>query len=153
MQEIRCEVEYWLTLRIGTGHPPNAAQPRWASRPRTALSRLTTPLPDLSFGPSWPMSSTGRWLSLGVVEYFLILHYRRGERRNSEFRRHCANMSIPDGLAPQIEPFRRTGRVAILEPEGFAEPSWVPILMGLGVMPERYDPMWICWTSAWFASI
>jgi tryptophan halogenase len=49
-------------------------------------------------------------------------------------------MSIPDGLAHQIELFRQTGRVAILEPEGFAEPSWVSLLLGLGVFPHRYDP-------------
>jgi hypothetical protein len=36
--------------------------------------------------------------------------------------------------------FRETGRVAIIEPEGFLDASWASILLGLGVMPERYDP-------------
>ena len=49
-------------------------------------------------------------------------------------------MSIPDLLAHQIEFFEETGRVAILDPEGFAEPSWASLLLGLGVMPRRRDP-------------
>jgi tryptophan halogenase len=74
------------------------------------------------------------------VRDFIVLHYKLGERRDSEFWRYCAAMSIPDGLAHQIEVFRQTGRVAILEPEGFAEPSWVSLLLGLGGFPQRYDP-------------
>ena len=49
-------------------------------------------------------------------------------------------MPIPDTLAHQIELFRTTGRVAILDPDGFAEPSWVSLFLGLGLMPESYDP-------------
>ena len=45
-----------------------------------------------------------------------------------------------DSLAHQIELFREAGRVAILDPDGFAEPSWGSLFFGLGVMPERYDP-------------
>ena len=30
--------------------------------------------------------------------------------------------------------------MAILEPEGFAEPSWVSLLLGLGVVADHHDP-------------
>ena len=32
------------------------------------------------------------------------------------------------------------GRVAIFDPGGFAEPSWVSLFLGLGLQPEAYDP-------------
>jgi tryptophan halogenase len=50
-------------------------------------------------------------------------------------------MAIPDSLRHQIELFRETGRVAILDRAGFAEPSFVAMMMGLGVAPKRYDPL------------
>jgi tryptophan halogenase len=71
---------------------------------------------------------------------FIILHYKLTKRDDSEFWRYCANMAIPDPLRHQIELFRETGRVTILDPNGFAEPSFVAMMMGLGVMPKRYDP-------------
>jgi tryptophan halogenase len=49
-------------------------------------------------------------------------------------------MRIPDSLRHQIELFRETGRVTVLDPDGFAEPSFVAMMMGLGVVPKRYDP-------------
>ncbi|MFN3302310.1 MAG: tryptophan halogenase family protein [Roseateles sp.] len=71
---------------------------------------------------------------------FIVLHYKLTERRDSELWRYCAAMPIPDSLAHQIELFRATGRVAVLDRDSFAEPSWVSLLMGLGVRPESYDP-------------
>lgn len=105
------------------------------------VSRLTALLPDRSFSPSladeFNRQMAYRYES---VRDFIILHYKLGERRDSEFWRYCAAMSIPDDLAHQIELFRQTGRVAIIEPEGFAEPSWASIFLGLGALPQRYDP-------------
>ncbi len=105
------------------------------------VSRLTAMLPDMSFEPALA-NEFNRQMAYRYesVRDFIILHYKLGERRDSEFWRYCADMSIPDDLAHQIELFRKTGRVAVIEPEGFTEPSWASILMGLGVYPERYDP-------------
>jgi tryptophan halogenase len=50
-------------------------------------------------------------------------------------------MPTPDSLRHQIELFRSSGRVAILDPEGFAEPSWVSIFLGLGLTPDAGDPL------------
>ncbi len=74
------------------------------------------------------------------VRDFIVLHYKLTQRDDSEFWRYCASMPIPDSLLHQIELFRETGRVAILDRDGFAEPSFVAMLMGLGVVPKRYDP-------------
>ncbi|MFP5391858.1 MAG: tryptophan halogenase family protein [Gammaproteobacteria bacterium] len=75
------------------------------------------------------------------VRDFIILHYKITQRDDSEFWRYCANMPIPDTLRHQIELFRETGHAVITDPGGFAAPSFVAMLMGLGVMPERYDPL------------
>jgi tryptophan halogenase len=104
-------------------------------------SRLTALLPDCNFAPALA-DEFNRQMAVRYesVRDFIILHYKLGERRDSEFWRACAAMSIPDTLAHQIEMFRQTGRVAILDPEGFAEPSWVSLLLGLGVSPNHRDP-------------
>jgi hypothetical protein len=75
------------------------------------------------------------------VRDFVILHYKLTQRTDSEFWRYCANMAIPDTLQHQIELFRETGRVVIYDAQGFSVPSHVSILMGLGVMPKKNDPL------------
>ncbi|MFG6486147.1 tryptophan halogenase family protein [Roseateles sp. BYS78W] len=75
------------------------------------------------------------------IRDFIVLHYKLTQRDDSEFWRYCAAMSIPDTLNHQIELFRRSGRVAILDPDSFAEPSWVSLFLGLGCWPERHDPL------------
>jgi hypothetical protein len=74
------------------------------------------------------------------VRDFLILHYKLTHRADSEFWRYCANMAIPDTLRHQIETFRETGRVVVYDAQGFKEPSFVSMLMGLGVVPKTGDP-------------
>jgi tryptophan halogenase len=106
-----------------------------------AVSHLTALLPDRSFAPALADEFNRRMACrYESVRDFIVLHYKLGERRDSEFWRYCAAMSIPDGLAHQIELFRQTGRVSLLDPQGFAEPSWISLLLGLGVVPQRYDP-------------
>ncbi|MDR7296276.1 tryptophan halogenase [Pelomonas aquatica] len=106
-----------------------------------SVGRLTALLPDRDFAPSlaeeFNRQMAYRYES---VRDFIVLHYKLGERRDSEFWRYCADMSIPDVLAHQLELFRETGRVAIIDPEGFAEPSWASLMLGLGLTPRRRDP-------------
>ena len=75
------------------------------------------------------------------IRDFIILHYKLTRREDSEFWRHCREMPVPDRLQHQIELFKASGHVAIFDPEGFAEPSFASILLGLGAMPQRHDPM------------
>jgi tryptophan halogenase len=107
----------------------------------TAVGKLIELWPDRDFRPELAAEFNrvmgGRYES---VRDFIILHYKLTKRDDTEFWRYCANMKIPDSLAHQIELFRTTGRVTILDRDGFSEPSFVSMLMGLGVVPERYDP-------------
>jgi len=74
------------------------------------------------------------------VRDFIILHYCMTQRDDSEFWRYCRNMDIPDSLKHQVDTFRASGRVVLFDPDGFSEPSWLSLYIGLGVIPERYDP-------------
>lgn len=73
------------------------------------------------------------------IRDFIILHYKLTQRDDSAFWRYCAAMPIPDSLQHQIELFRTSGRVAILDPDSFLEPSWVSIFLGHGLLPQAYE--------------
>jgi tryptophan halogenase len=107
----------------------------------TAVGKLIELFPDREFRPELA-DEFNRVMGIRYesVRDFIILHYKLTERDDSEFWRYCANMPIPDSLRHQIELFRETGRVVVLDPDGFAEPSFVAMMMGLGVVPKRYDP-------------
>ena len=106
-----------------------------------AVGRLIQFLPDRSFKPHLA-AEFNRLMARQYesIRDFIVLHYKVTARRDSELWRYCAAMPIPDTLAHQIELFRSTGRVAILDPDSFAEPSWVSLFLGLGLKPEAYDP-------------
>jgi tryptophan halogenase len=106
----------------------------------TAVGKLLELFPDRDCRPELA-DEFNRAMAIRYesVRDFIIMHYKLTRRDDTEFWRYCANMQIPDALAHQIEMFRETGRVAILDPDGFAEPSFVAMLLGLGVVPKRYD--------------
>jgi len=47
----------------------------------------------------------------------------------------------PAELARKIEQFKSRGRVVMLDAETFNESQWINLFLGLGLAPERYDPM------------
>ena len=105
------------------------------------VGRLIELFPDRDCQPELVAEYNRRMaIQFESVRDFIILHYKLTKRSDSEFWRYCAGMPIPDALHHQIELFRATGRVAIRDPEGFAEPSWVSLLFGLGAMPASHDP-------------
>jgi len=98
--------------------------------------------PDRDFSPALANEFNRRVSQrYEFVRDFIILHYKITDRDDSEFWRYCAGMPIPDTLQHQIELFRETGRVVIYDPDGFSVPSHVSILMGLGVVPKKCDPL------------
>jgi tryptophan halogenase len=108
----------------------------------TAVGKLLQYFPDRDFRPELA-DEFNRYMGIRYesVRDFIIMHYKLTARDDSEFWRYCANMPIPDSLQHQIELFRETGHVTVLDPDGFAEPSFVAMMMGLGVVPKRYDPL------------
>jgi hypothetical protein len=105
------------------------------------VGRLIEYFPDRDFHPGLAAEFNRRMAQqYESIRDFVILHYKLTERRDSEFWRYCAAMPIPDTLAHQIEVFRGSGRVVLLDRDGFAEPSWISIMAGMGVVPRSHDP-------------
>ena len=50
-------------------------------------------------------------------------------------------MSVPDSLAARIELFREAGRIFRDGTELFAEVGWVQVLLGQGIVPDRWHPL------------
>ena len=107
----------------------------------TAVGLLVQFFPDSDFRPELADEFNRR---IGTryesVRDFIVMHYKLTARTDTDFWRHCAAMPIPDALRHQIELFRETGRVTVYDPDGFGEPSFISMLMGLGVTPKTHDP-------------
>jgi len=75
------------------------------------------------------------------IRDFLILHYHATQRRDSEFWKYCAHMSIPAELDEKIRLFRESGRFYRNADEMFALTSWVQVMIGQHVVPTGYHPL------------
>jgi tryptophan 7-halogenase len=75
------------------------------------------------------------------VRNFVILHYHATQRDDTAFWRYCRDMEIPPELAHRVKLFRETGAVPLQEKELFAVDSWVQVMMGQRILPEKYHPI------------
>ena len=73
------------------------------------------------------------------VRDFLILHYHATRRAGSAFWDAMRAMPIPDSLAEKIALFRASARVETHGKGLFFEPSWLSVLIGQGIVPDRWD--------------
>ncbi|MGM8225015.1 tryptophan halogenase family protein [Cellvibrio sp. ARAG 10.3] len=73
------------------------------------------------------------------IRDFIVMHYHLTEREDSDFWRYCKNMPIPASLAHRIALFKETGKLFVESPyKLFAEPSWLHVMVGQGVVPDHY---------------
>ncbi len=75
------------------------------------------------------------------VRDFVILHYKATQRDDTPFWRYVRDMDVPDSLARKIELWRLHGRIFRENAELFTLPSWVAVMLGQNIWPERYDPI------------
>ncbi len=75
------------------------------------------------------------------IRDFLILHYHRTDREDSEFWRYCKHMAVPESLTHKIALFGASGRVGRDVDDLFQNASWVQVMLGQGIVPAGYDPM------------
>ena len=75
------------------------------------------------------------------IRDFIVLHYHVTQRGDSAFWRSCRSMDIPATLRHRIELFSETGRVFRAGNELFAENSWIQVMLGQGITPQRHHPV------------
>ncbi|MEP6938489.1 MAG: tryptophan halogenase family protein [Rudaea sp.] len=109
---------------------------------QSGISRLLGLFPEPDFSPTL----IDRFNEQTVFEWerirdFLILHYNATERSDTPFWDYCRTMEIPPSLRGYLELFRDSGRFFRNADEMFAITSWVEVMIGQGVLPQRYHPV------------
>jgi len=109
---------------------------------QSGIARLIQMLPDRHMSPALQQRYNAEAaFEMERIRDFLILHYHATARRDSEFWKYCAHMSIPDPLADVIRLFRDSGRFYRNAEEMFALTSWVQVMIGQGIVPGGYHPL------------
>ncbi len=75
------------------------------------------------------------------IRDFIVLHYCATQRDDAPLWNYCRSMTLPDSLRRRIALYRGGGRIPIKAGELFTDLSWFYIFEGLGVSPDRYDPL------------
>ena len=107
---------------------------------QTALFRLLALFPDKKFASA----DIDIFNSKADAEYewirdFIIAHYKLVDE-SAPLWRHCKAMPIPDSLQEKLDVFASAGRIFTDSYDLFREVSWIQVLIGQGLIPERYDP-------------
>jgi tryptophan halogenase len=102
------------------------------------ILRLIALLPDAAMSPLLAREYNAQTsMEYERIRDFLILHYKATERDDSELWRYCAAMPIPDSLQYKIDHFRSHGMLVSDERELFANPSWIAVYLGQGIVPQK----------------
>jgi len=102
------------------------------------ILRLIALLPDSAMSPLLAREYNAQTTSeYERIRDFLILHYKASTRDDSELWRYCAAMPIPDSLQYKIDHFTAHGMLVSDERELFANPSWIAVYLGQGIVPTR----------------
>ncbi len=106
------------------------------------ISKLLALFPDRSFA-SHERDEYNRLTAIQweQIRDFLILHYKANARVGSQFWERCAAMQIPESLQRKIDLFNGTGRLFRYQDELFTDSNWSAVLIGQGLIPEKYDPL------------
>ncbi|WP_323813331.1 tryptophan halogenase family protein [Cellvibrio sp. NN19] len=75
------------------------------------------------------------------VRDFIILHYCTSQRGDTDFWRWCQSMPVPDSLRKKLDRFRLRGHLERNSENLFAEDSWLSILEGMQIRPQKYHPL------------
>jgi tryptophan halogenase len=136
--------EPWLRNCVAIGDAAVAMEPlEWGNLhlAHSAIDRIIAMMPDRSFGAVelWDYNRQSA-AEADRMRDFLILH-SAAARRPEPFWQAAASVEPPASLAHTLSLFRERGRLPIYEEETFARDSWLAVLLGQGVIPERTDPL------------
>jgi tryptophan halogenase len=108
----------------------------------SGLYKLLEHFPDQTFAQAGIDSYNAELIQeMDSIRDFIILHYCLTQREDTPLWSYCRAMALPDSLSQRIELYRRTGRIRPQAGELFTDASWFYIFEGMGVRPERHDPL------------
>ncbi|HEY2661199.1 MAG TPA: tryptophan halogenase family protein [Caulobacteraceae bacterium] len=108
----------------------------------SGVYNLLDHFPDKSFAQSNIDSYNSQLIDeLEHIRDFIVLHYCPTLRADTPLWTYCQSMTLPDSLSHRIELYKNTGRIPIKSGELFTDLSWFYIFEGMGVRPDRYDPL------------
>src|SRR3546814_19818423 len=64
--------------------------------------------------------------------------YKATERDDTPFWRHCAQLQLPEHATRKVALFRASGQIERENAELFNESSWLQVMLGQGIEPQRY---------------
>ena len=108
----------------------------------SGMYNLLDHFPDRGFEPG-NIAAYNRELGdeMAHIRDFIILHYALTERDDTAFWRDCRAMVLPDSLTERMALYRANGRLPNRPGELFTDHSWFYVYDGMGVVPERCDPL------------
>ena len=108
----------------------------------SGLYKLLEHFPDRDFvQPNIDSYNEELIAEMDRIRDFIVLHYCLNAREHEPLWAYCRSMALPDSLKERMELYRTTGRIRTRPGELFTDLSWFYIFEGLGMRPERHDPL------------
>ena len=109
---------------------------------QSAITRLLALFPDRSFA----QADIDEYNELTDFEAerirdFLVLHYHATRRNDTPFWDYCRTMDVPAQLLQKMRLFESSGRIFRDNDELFAQVSWLQVMQGQGLKPQRHHPL------------
>ena len=76
-----------------------------------------------------------------LIRDFIILHYHRNDRTDTQFWRDLRHMAVPERVSRKMAMFRADGRLVQDQYDIFLEPSWLQVMVGQGILPDDFHPL------------
>jgi tryptophan halogenase len=135
----------WRKNCVSIGLASGFLEPLESTSIHLAMSgvyNLLDHFPDLDFDHSNIASYNAMLIGeMERIRDFIILHYCTTQRRDTNFWKDCAQMSLPETLVDRVELYQRTGRAPVKAGELFTDVSWFYIFEGMGIRPDSFDPL------------
>ncbi|GAB4193051.1 MAG: tryptophan 7-halogenase [Wenzhouxiangellaceae bacterium] len=108
---------------------------------QSGISRLINLFPDRHCDPRLQQEYNRHTATeYAAIRDFLILHYVANQRQEHPFWRDCAALALPNSLQHKIELFKTSGSIHREGDELFTEGSWLQVMWGQGIRPQRQHP-------------
>ena len=109
---------------------------------QNGIARLFALFPDRSISPiERDEYNRGMCDTYEDIRDFIILHYKATQRDDTEFWRYVRDMPVPATLERKMDLWKLHGRVFRENAELFALPSWIAVMLGQNIWPDRHDPI------------